>query len=156
MKDFLKNIAETAKETFENASEDIQKVVDALTEDTARLTQQAKEKLAEAREDFTDSYGEPSALVEKAKKTFTETGEKVKGAAAEGLSGATGLFQETKAKVKGEFTEHVGDPDDLLAKAKAKLTETGEKLANAAKEEWQHANEKWEELKKSGKKEETL
>ena len=53
--------------------------------------------------------------------------------------------------MKEEFTEHVGDPDDLLAKAKAKLTETSEKLSSAAKEEWKHANEKMDELKKSMK-----
>lgn len=152
MKDFLKNMAEKAKETFEQASEDIQKVVDAVAEDTANLAQQAKEKLSEAKEDFTDSFGEPSEIVDKAKKVFTENSEKVKDATSETFAGAAGWFQETKTKAREEFTEHVGDPDDLLAKAKAKLTETGEKLTAAAKEEWQHANQKLEELKKSVKK----
>jgi hypothetical protein len=100
MKSFLKNLFGKAKETIDHAGEDLKEVVDAVSEDTSKLVAEAKEKFVEVKkemkEEFTEHVGEPSELMDKAKKSFAGATEKIKMAAKEEWDSAKGKYEELK------------------------------------------------------------
>ena len=116
MKNILKNLVDKTKETFEHASEDIREVVDAVSEDAGKLVGEAKGRLAEAekyvKDEFTEHAGEPSDLLAKAKKAFSETGHKIKEAALEEWESATEKFGEIKDSLKGKPNDD--EPSDFV------------------------------------------
>jgi len=142
MMNFIKNLfgktKQTVQQTLEHASGDIKEVVDSVTEDAGKM-------MAGAKEQFTEHVGEPSELMEKARKALAETKED----ASKMMAGAKEKLAEVSKEVKEEFTEHVGEPSELIERAKKTITETADKIKATAKEEWAHATEKVEELKES-------
>ena len=86
---------------------------------------------------------------EHASKDIKEVVDAVSEDAGKLMAEAKEKLAEAEKFVKDEFTEHVGEPSEIVAKGKKTLTETGKKLKDVAKEEWESATEKFEELKDS-------
>lgn len=93
LKNFFNIAKKTAEETIESASVDLKEMADAVSEDTEKLVENAKEA-------FRENVGEPSEIVEKAKVTLKETSEKFKEAVQEEMENASEKFNELKDTVK--------------------------------------------------------
>lgn len=96
MNSFLKNLIEKTKEAAQSASEDIKVVIDAVSEDAGKLAGEARIKLSEAEKYVSQEFGEPEALVSKAKESINTAGQKLKEAALEEWESTSEKIEELK------------------------------------------------------------